>query len=154
MVPPQKTGSNHLKVSIANKQPREDARLRGGSLKEPCDFCLRLSCATSMRHDFTVDRVVWIRPTTIVRHIRVVVRENCAPRDGRKSWRMLVAHEGNQKKEQKNKGCMVLEGTRDTEQRIDKPCACLWVPRPSCLQPIVGWIYLHHTRIAAAKKKK
>ena len=36
-----------------------------------------------------------------------------------------IAHEGNQKKEQKNKECMVLEGTRDTEQRIDKPCACL-----------------------------
>ena len=33
------------------------------------DFCLRLSCATSMRHDFTTDRVVYISPTTFLRHV-------------------------------------------------------------------------------------
>ena len=47
------------------------------------DFCLRLSCSTSARHD---PRHPW---DTYVN----VVSENCARVDGRKWWRMLVAHD-------------------------------------------------------------
>ena len=39
-----------------------------------------------------------------------------------------------------NRECIVFERTRDTDQRIHEPCACLWVPCSSRLQPIVGWI--------------
>ena len=49
-----------------------------------------------------------------------------------------------------NRQRIVFERIRDTEQRIHKPCACLWVPCSSRLQPIVGWIHLQHTRIAVA----
>ena len=35
-------------------------------------------------------------------------------------------------------------------QDRESTCACLWVPCLSCLQPIVGWIHLQHTRIAVA----
>ena len=46
--------------------------------------------------------------------------------------------------------CIVFERTRETEQRIHKPWACLWVSCSSRLQPIVEWIHLRHTRMAAA----
>ena len=50
-----------------------------------------------------------------------------------------------------NRECIVLEWwTRDTEQRIHEPCACLWVLCSSYLQLIVGWIHLHHSRMAVA----
>ena len=63
------------------------------------DICLRLSCASSNRHDFTRTlRVVWIRPTAFVRHIVNMVSENCARVDGPKSWRMLVAHDSRKQK--------------------------------------------------------
>ena len=39
-----------------------------------------------------------------------------------------------------DKECIVFERTRDTDQRIHEPWACLWVPCSSRLQPIVGWI--------------
>ena len=54
-----------------------------------CYFCLRLSCATSMRNAFTTDHIMQIRPTTFVRHIVDVASENCERKDGRKSRRML-----------------------------------------------------------------
>ena len=61
------------------------------------DFCLRLSCATTIRHDFTTDCVVKIN----TRHSY----DTCGchkckfPRvDGRKSWRMLVAHDSRKQK--------------------------------------------------------
>ena len=44
------------------------------------DFCLRLSCMTSIRHDFTTGRTHKIRTT----HVDVV-SENCVRVDGRKS---------------------------------------------------------------------
>ena len=47
-----------------------------------------------------------------------------------------------------NRECIVFERTRDTEQRIHKPCAYLWVPCSSCLQLIITWIYLQLTRMA------
>ena len=49
-----------------------------------------------------------------------------------------------------NRECIVFERTRDTEQRIHEPCACLWVPYSSRLQPIVGWIHLPPVHIAVA----
>ena len=39
-----------------------------------------------------------------------------------------------------NRECIVFERTRDIDQRIHEPCACLWVPCSSRHQPIVGWI--------------
>ena len=39
---------------------------------------------------------------------------------------------------------IVLDRTSDTELRINDPCASLWVPCSSGLQPIVGWIHLKH----------
>ena len=49
-----------------------------------------------------------------------------------------------------NLECIVFERTRDTEQRIHEPCVRVCESRfPSRLQPIVEWIYLQHTRMAA-----
>ena len=44
-----------------------------------------------------------------------------------------------------NRECIVFERTRDTDQRIHEPCACLWVPCSSRLQPIVGVDHFYHT---------
>ena len=51
-----------------------------------------------------------------------------------------------------NRECIVFGGTSDsTEQRIHESCECLWVLCSSFvfIQPIIGWIYLQHTRMAA-----
>ena len=72
----------------------QDGHLSKGRFRR-YDFCLRLSCGTSMRHDFTTNHVVWIRPTTFVRHIMDFVSENYARVNGRKSWHMLVERSRN-----------------------------------------------------------
>ena len=42
------------------------------------------------------------------------------------------------------------ERTRDTEQRIHEPWACLWIPCSFRLELVVGRIHLQRTRIAVA----
>ena len=87
------------------------------------DVCLRLSCATSIRHDFTTDRV---RTTQVD-----VVSENSARVDGRKSWTMLVTHDSRKQKSYRTKSALTERNCAApiliVERHIwDRFCATLW----------------------------
>ena len=86
----------------------------------------------------------WVKPYTTYCQRTVSRRREAARRQlnravcdcsrGRKNLESMK-HDVMQDRE-----CFVFERTRDTDQGIHEPCACLWVPCSSRRQPIIWWI--------------